>query len=312
MPFCSKSIKFNPEKDIPSLSGKIVFVTGGSTGLGRQAVLEFARHNPAEIWLTSRNFEKAKVAAEEIHQLVPGSLIKPLELDLTSFQSIVCATTKFHSESQRLDILMLNAGVMATPPGLSEDGYEIQFAANTMGHSFLTKILLPTLEKTARILGNNVRIVSVSSYGHTYVGEGKFNFAALKDTAEELGTYGRYSQSKLASVLWTRQLAREYPQFTVAAVHPGVVQTELMNGATASPSYVRVFVKLIYGLLATVENGVRNQLWASVSEDVVSGEYYEPVGVSGMASANGRNDSLAKEMWDWIARELELQENCIC
>ncbi|KAK5659923.1 hypothetical protein OQA88_13387 [Cercophora sp. LCS_1] len=299
-----KSRPFNAEKDIPPLDGKVILVTGGNVGLGKQAVVDFAKHNPREVWIGARSAKKAEDAATEIRQQVPGALVKVLELDLASFESIKNAANTFMSQSDRLDVLMCNAGVMALPPGLTKNGYEIQFGTNHLGHAFLFKSLLPVLSKTAASPGSDVRIVSLASYGHTSWPKGGLRYDLLKTPAEELGAYSRYYQSKLANVLWARQLAKEYPQFTVASVHPGVVQTQIMARATETPAIVKALVRITGPLLQTVDRGVRNQLWASVSKDVKSGEYYEPVGVSGMASADGKNDVMAQGLWEWTEKEL--------
>lgn len=306
MNFWKHSVSFISDNDIPPLTGKVILVTGGNVGLGKQAVLEYAKHDPQQIWLAARNLDKANAAADEIRRQVPKANIKLLELDLSSFESVKRAAAVFTSESQRLDILMLNAGIMAVPPSLSKDGYEIQFATNHMGHALLTKLLLPTLDATVKSSPNaDVRIISLSSYGHTAVPKGGFSFETPKTTAEDLGAYGRYYQSKLANVLWIRQLAKVHPQFTVAAIHPGVVRTQLMDRATGSPPIVRALTKAGSALLPSVEKGVRNQLWASVAKGVKSGEYYEPIGVAGGASEDGKNDELARRLWEWTETELE-------
>lgn len=166
-----------------------------------------------------------------------------------------------------------------------------------MGHALLTKLMLPLLTNTAATAADaDVRVVSLSSHGHAYLPRGGFRFDSLGTTADGMGAYGRYYQSKLA---------RAQPRLTVAVVHPGVVRTGLIEGATGSPAVVRVPARVARRLLTPVEEGVRNQLWASVSGDVVSGEYYEPVGVGRLASADGRDDELAKKVWDWTERELE-------
>jgi NAD(P)-dependent dehydrogenase (short-subunit alcohol dehydrogenase family) len=306
----STSIRFDAAKDISSLEGKVILVTGGNAGLGKQSVLDFARQNPRQIWLAARCLSKAQTTKDEITEAIPhhrntSNIIKPLELDLTSFASIFQAAETFLAESDRLDILMLNAGIMATEPGLTKDGYEIQFGTNHMGHALLTKLLLPLLTRTAAGPGSDVRVVCVSSHGHTQVPDGDFRFDTPRTLAEDLGAYGRYYQSKLANVLFARHLAKVYPQLTVASVHPGIVQTQLMDRASGSPTYVKVLTKIGYRLLKTPEDGAKNQLWASVSKDVKSGEYYEPVGVAGKASANGTNDELARQLWEWTERELE-------
>ncbi|KAK5043295.1 hypothetical protein LTR13_001066 [Exophiala sideris] len=300
-------VSFNPSKDIPSLQGKVILVTGGNIGLGRASILEFSRHNPAQIWLAARNLDKARVTADEIKQHVPGAPIKLLELDLTSFESVKKAAKTFRAESDRLDILMCNAGIMMAPPGVTKEGYEIQFGTNHMGHALLTRLLLPVLEKTAAHGDADVRVVSMSSYGHSSAPKEGIVFGSLKTPAETMGSLERYGQSKLANILWARELARRYPQFTVAAVHPGVVNTNLLSGATDAPFWARMLFGTMrkVGFIASAETGVKKQLWAAVASDVRSGQYHEPVGVSGKGSAKATDDELAKRLWEWTEKELD-------
>ncbi|CAH0057949.1 unnamed protein product [Clonostachys solani] len=304
--FFNNGVSFDPSKDIPSLKGKVILVTGANTGLGKQSVFEYARHDPAQIWLAGRNLEKATQAAQEIIEKVPGANISPLEMDLASFDSIKKAAQTVLSQSQRLDILLLNAGIMAASEGLTKDGYEIQMGTNHMGHALLTRLLLPLLEKTKSSHADaDVRVISVSSYGHKSVNEKMgFRFDTPKTTAESLGAYGRYFQSKLANVLFARQLAKEYPQLITASIHPGVVHTDLMSRSSGTPAIFRMISRIMP--FKTVEDGAKNQLWASVSKDVTSGEYYEPIGVANTVSKFGKDDALAKKVWDWTEKELDL------
>lgn len=307
MLFCNKSVSFNPRDDIPSLEGKVVLVTGANIGLGKQAVLEFARHNPRQIWLAARNLDKARAALDEIKQQVPGAPIKLLQLDLASFASVKEAASTFMSESDRLDILMLNAGIMATAAGLTEEGYEVQFGTNHMGHALFARLLHPVLETTAKTAA--VRIVSLSSLGHRLWRKGGFEFESLKTSANHMGPYPRYFRSKLANVLWARQMAKEYPWLTVVAIHPGAVQTNLGNGTTGSWAITRMALKVTSYAFTSVQDGVKNQLWAAVSDELQSGEYYEPVGVSGRTSVDGLDDELAEEVWEWTQKELD--DHCV-
>ncbi|OCK76117.1 NAD(P)-binding protein [Lepidopterella palustris CBS 459.81] len=302
-----KSVSFKPERDIPPLDGKVILVTGGNIGLGKQCVLEYARHRPAQIWLATRNLDKAKAAVEGIQKQLPSPApIKLLEMDLSSLESVKKAASTFSAESDRLDILMLNAGIMAAPPGLTKDGYELQFGTNYVGHALLAKLLLPVLEKTASGPGADVRIIMLSSHGHMYAPKPEgIRFDTLKTKADALGPYGRYGQSKLAMILWVRQMAKLYPQFTLSSIHPGVVRTNLMNNATGSPLVIRILGKIANRVVTPVDQGARNQLWASVAKDVKSGEYYEPVGIGGTATDHGKDEDLAKELWGWTEKELE-------
>jgi NAD(P)-dependent dehydrogenase (short-subunit alcohol dehydrogenase family) len=305
--FGFRSVHFSLKEDIPSLKGKVVLVTGGNSGLGKQCVLEYARHGPAQIWLAARNLDKAKAAVDEIKRQVPDAPIKILQLDLSSFESVKGAARVFSSESDRLDILMLDAGIMAAKPGLTGDGYEVQFETNYLGHALLTQLLLPVLLKTAKV-GSDVHIVAVSSHGHMFAPSEGVKFDKVKTLQKGLGPFGRYGQSKLAFILWARQLAKEYPQFTVASVHPGLVRTHLILSSTGLPFLLRAYVYVAGIFVTPVKWGAKNQLWASVSKDVKSGEYYNPVGVrGGLMSAKVKDDDLAKKIWDWTETQLEGQ-----
>jgi NAD(P)-dependent dehydrogenase (short-subunit alcohol dehydrogenase family) len=171
---------FNPVADIPNLTGKTILVTGGNSGLGRQSIIELSKHDPREIWLAARTLSKAETAIEELKDhgiLLPVQLavIKPLEMDLALMDSVARAAEVVRTQTQRLDILILNAGIMATPPGVSRDGYEIQFATNYLGHAFLVDLLLPVLLATGpegeRLTGG-ARIVLLGSVAHKFAPRG--------------------------------------------------------------------------------------------------------------------------------------------
>jgi retinol dehydrogenase-12 len=99
-------------------------------------------------------------------------------------------------------------------------------------------------------------------------------------------------------------MAYTYPQLTFVSVHPGVVQTNLTNGASGSPMAVRILLKVGKGLTTGIEKGVKNQLWASVSKEVENGEYYEPVGLKEGLSAQAKDDRLGQQVMEWTEREL--------
>ncbi|KAF5259326.1 hypothetical protein FOXYS1_10059 [Fusarium oxysporum] len=300
-------IAFDPSQDVQSLAGKVILVTGANSGLGKQSILELAKHHPSQIWLAARSLEKANKATADIKQAVPDIAIEPLELDLGSLRSVQHGAKVFLQQSHRLDILILNAGIMAHPEGATKDGYEIQFGTNHVGHALLTKLLLPTLLRTANQESNSdVRVVILSSAGHKYAPAGGIRFDILKSNGEDLSTVARYGQSKLANILFAQELARRFHDLTVAAVHPGVVVTNLANVMVETSFWKRVAMKVIEPLQGvTVEEGVKNQLWASTAANVISGEYYEPVGVAGKGSKYTHNSQLAQELWDWTEKELQ-------
>ncbi|VZI09784.1 unnamed protein product [Fusarium fujikuroi] len=278
----SKSVRFNPDTDIPSLKDKVILVTGGNSGLGKESILQFAKHDPKEIWLGARSEAKAKEAIGDIKAQVPEAPIKFVKMDLASFKSIREAAKAFTQESDRLDILLLNGGIMSVPPGTTDDGYEIQFGTNHMGHALLTKLLLPTLLRTAD-KGADVRVTVLASSAHQYAPPEGIKFDTLKGQALQMGTITRYGQSKLSNALFAKELARRYPQLTTASLQPGLVTTNLANTMSDNSWIMRIAWKITTLFIGVdVPTGTLNQLWASTSKDVVSGTYYEPIGRTGL------------------------------
>lgn len=299
-------------KDIPDLSGKVIVVTGANSGLGLQSVLDLARHGPKEIWLTSRTTDKANQAIREIKKEVPSANIKPLSLDLSSFESIKSAARTFTQSSQRLDVLLLNAGIMASDAGLTKDGYEIQFGTNHVGHALLTKLLSPVLDKTAAEPGSDVRVVVLTSAAVAMTPKDGIEFDTLKTEQEPMGTWTRYGQSKLANALFARQLAKLHPTWTTTAIHPGVVTTNLSRHVQDRYWFAKGLMPIANLFLTTVQQGALNQLWAATAPkgDIKSGEMYFPVAdlTTGSRGPFVKDDALAEKLWDWTEQELKGQE----
>ncbi|KXJ84725.1 hypothetical protein Micbo1qcDRAFT_170005 [Microdochium bolleyi] len=301
----SKGVTFDTKRDIPSLKDKVILVTGGNTGLGKQSILELAKHKPKTIWLGARNTTKAQETVDEIEAEVPGVSIKLVEMDLASLSSVRASAYKVLDSSDRLDILLLNAGIMNVPPATTKDGYEIQFGTNHMGHAMLTKLLLPLLLKAAD-QHSTARITVLSSAAHSIAPVDGIHFDTLKTSAAEMGGWARYGQSKLANVLFAKELAQRYPTLTVSSVHPGVVNTNLST-TTRENSWVGwlAMTMLLFFTGVDIPTGALNQLWASVSKDVVSGTYYEPIGKTGKGSPLTEDEALAAKLWEWTEKECE-------
>jgi retinol dehydrogenase-12 len=281
----------------------------GNIGLGKATSLALAKHNPEHIYLAARTPSKAEDAIKEIKTAVPNVKITFIQCDLASLSSVQTAAREFTNKSSRLDILINNAGVMALPAGLTADGYEIQFGTNHVGHALLTKLLLPTLLKTAEEPGSDVRVISLSSIGHKYTPSGGIAFPVLKEEQKSTSTWARYGQSKLANILHSSELARRYPTIKCVSVHPGVVDTNLSATLTGSNVLLGWTKAIVTPLMITpVEKGAWNQLWAATSPDIKSGEYYTPVAVTGGRSGNANNEKLARELWDWTENELKAWE----
>ncbi|MCJ1395298.1 hypothetical protein MMC18_008182 [Xylographa bjoerkii] len=297
---------FDPAKDIPDLFGKVIFVTGGTAGLGRESVLAFAKHHAEHIYFSGRNAKSAEAVIREVKAAVPDVKITFLECDLASLTSVDEAAKQFSTDSQRLDILLCNAGVMALPPGLTKDGYEIQFGTNHVGHALLVKLLLPTLLRTAEKPNSDVRVVMLTSLGFRAHPSGGIDFPSLRTTRNGImGYWVRYGQSKLANILFASELARRYPGITTASVHPGVINTGLVTNLGFLNSAL-VYVTNPFSMI-TPEQGVYNSLWATTTkkENLTNGEYYIPVGIPGTHDKESKSKKLAGELWEWTEKELE-------
>ncbi|KAJ6531163.1 oxidoreductase [Mycena capillaripes] len=300
-------MKFNPSTDIHDLSGKVILVTGGTAGIGKESVLVLAKHNPACIYFTGRNSTRANQVIAEIKSAAPSVAIVFLECDLESLASVEKAAKQFNSQSDRLDILMCNAGVMNVPPALTKEGYEVHFGTNHVAHALFIKLLLPTLLRTAEVPGADVRVVSLTSQGFIMHPRGGILFDDLRTTqASGLVKSMRYGQSKLANILYASELAKRYgPQITSLSVHPGVVRTDLL-AQQGVVTRTLAFLTHPFSMLTPAE-GAYNQLWAATGDKakMKNGEYYEPVGAPGGHGRKSRDQKLASQLWDWTEKELE-------
>lgn len=300
---------FDPAKDIPDQSGKVIFITGGNSGLGAATVQQLAAHNPSAIYLAARTKSTADSTIEEVKKTCPDAVITFIPLDLSSLESVKKAADTFNASSKRLDTLINNAGIMANPPGTTKEGYELQFGTNHVGHALLTKLLMPTLERTAADPNSDVRIINVSSAGeYVYSPKGGLVLDDVKTPMAEYSTFTRYGQSKLANILFTKELAKRYPTIKSIAIHPGAVNTELKRGLKQSFPWISYPLDFVANLFTNdAQVGAFNQLWAATSEGAKTGTYYLPVGKENGGSTYSRDAFLAEKLWSWTEEELTKQ-----
>ncbi|KAL4911508.1 hypothetical protein BDW74DRAFT_164954 [Aspergillus multicolor] len=276
---------FNPERDLPDKSGKVILVTGGNTGLGKETILQLARHRPARIYLAARTATKAQdaIASIQIALRHPAD-IRHIPLDLASFASIRAAAKQFLSECDRLDTLILNAGIMAHPPSLTEEGYEIHLGTNHIGHFLLTQLLLPTLRSTAaRPDSPDVRVVTLSSLaGNTAP---SYDVITSTPALLALGWGSRYGASKAANTLFAAELARRCPEILSVSVHPGAVVTDLYQQSRKTGFLYELGVSLSMKFFRSIRTGALTQIWAAGAprEQLVNGGYYVPIAVKGVS-----------------------------
>ncbi|RMZ92609.1 hypothetical protein DV736_g156, partial [Chaetothyriales sp. CBS 134916] len=303
------SVNFNPETDIKDLAGKVILVTGANTGLGKETVLQLAKHHPHKLFLAARTESKAKAAIDDLNkQLKEPVDIEWLPLDLASLSSVKAAAETVNAKTDRLDILVLNAGIMAVPPGKTDAGFDIQLGTNHVGHFLLTQLLLPTLQKTAALEGSDVRVVSLSSDGHNF---GPWSIDTIVDTDKLTATspWVRYGASKTANILFAAELARRYPTVTSTSVHPGIIVTNLYSTSQKSSSPISILFNAVAPWISTdVPHGTLNQLYlaaGATKDQITNGGYYTPVGKLQARNKWAKDVSAGQRLWEWTESELK-------
>ncbi|MEM7375679.1 MAG: oxidoreductase [Bacteroidota bacterium] len=262
-------------ENIPDLSGKVIIVTGGNSGLGYESVKAFARKG-AEVILACRNTDKGHTAKAEIGQ-TKGN-IQVMELDLMDFASIKAFSDTFKKRYKKLDVLLNNAGIMTTPYFLTKDGLEAQNGTNHFGHFALTAHLSDTLKDSS-----GSRVVNVSSLAHK---NGNMDFDNLLfEEGKDYSPLKSYGRSKLANLLFTYELQRQFEANNVnsiaVAAHPGASQTNLARHL--EKKWWFMFVRPLFMLMTqSQERGALPQIRASVDPAVKGADYYGPGGMGEM------------------------------
>jgi NAD(P)-dependent dehydrogenase (short-subunit alcohol dehydrogenase family) len=274
-----------------SMDGKVVLVTGGNTGIGKETAAALAGMG-ATVAFTSRDASKGAATASELSQRT-GAEVVCLALDLASFASIRRFASDFLARYDRLDVLVNNAGLINGRRTETEDGFETTFGVNHLGHFLLTQLLLDRIKSSAP-----ARIVNVSSDAHRSVRQG-LDFDDLQAT-RGYSFMRAYGGSKLANIYFTRELARRLDGagVTANAVHPGGVATGFgMDGDLPGllgfgySFFVRPFLR-------TPAKGAETSVYLASSPDVagVTGKYFadcresQPIPVA-------LDDDAARRLW---------------
>lgn len=201
------------------IDDKVVVITGANSGIGKATAMELARRG-ARVYLACRSYERGEAARQEIIKETDNQEVIFKSLDLASMQSIREFARTFQEQESRLDVLINNAGVTG-PHRLTDDGFESQIGVNHMGHFLLTSLLLDLLQKSAPS-----RVITLSSVAHRV---GRINKLDLNSDKKTYQGFRVYAQSKLANILFSRELARRMSGTGVTsnAVNPGPVHTSL-------------------------------------------------------------------------------------
>ncbi|XP_049754393.1 retinol dehydrogenase 11 [Elephas maximus indicus] len=269
------------------LPGKVAVVTGANTGIGKETARELAQRG-ARVYLACRDVQKGELVAKEIQTKTGNQQVLVRKLDLADTKSIRAFAKGFLEEEKQLHILINNAGVMMCPYSKTADGFEMHMGVNHLGHFLLTHLLLEKLKESAPS-----RVVNVSSLAHHL---GRIHFHDLQ--SEKFYSDGlAYCNSKLANILFTRELARRLKGsgVTTYSVHPGTVNSEL----TRYSSFMTWMWWLFSFFLKTPQQGAQTSLYCAITEglEILSGKHFSDCQVA-RVSAQARNETVARRLWD--------------
>ncbi|MCC3267802.1 oxidoreductase [Arthrobacter gengyunqii] len=253
---------------IPSLSGTTAIVTGANSGLGLQTALVLAAKG-ARVELACRDRQRGEAAQARIRTETGNRNVYLRQLDLASLESV----RRFAADQEEpVDLLINNAGVMATPHRTTADGFELQFGVNHLGHFALTGLLLPVLRQAPA-----ARVVTVSSLAHR---GGRIDFEDLA-AQRRYRPWSRYNQSKLANLLFTFELNRRFQahgeKLLAVAAHPGFTNTNLTSGMN-HPATLDILGSFFRLLGQAGALGALPTLYAATAPEVLGGEFYGPGG----------------------------------
>ncbi|XP_016133682.1 dehydrogenase/reductase SDR family member 13-like isoform X1 [Sinocyclocheilus grahami] len=284
-----------------TLKGKTAIVTGSNTGIGKTTALDLAKRG-ARVILACRNKQKAEAAVYDIRKESGNPEVLYMHLDLASLTSVRGFAETFLKSEPRLDLLINNAVCVAFSLGLiasgrTEDGFGMVFGVNHLGHFLLTLLLLDRLKQT-----EHSRVVNVSALLHR-LGSVDFN---LLNTLKDLVTgqsywhaFRAYCHSKLCNVLFTRELANrlEGTSVTCYCLHPGVIATEIGRNMGVLQKLFSVPMSKLFFL--DPEGGAQTTLYCALQEGLepLSGRYFSSCALQNV-SAHGRDDALAKKLWE--------------
>ncbi|XP_065869478.1 short-chain dehydrogenase TIC 32, chloroplastic-like [Euphorbia lathyris] len=288
-------------------SGLTAIVTGATSGIGSETARVLAMRG-VHVIMGVRNMEAGKMVKEAIIKGNPIAQVDSMQLDLSSLASVRKFADEFKSLDLPLNLLINNAGIMATPFLLSNDNIELQFATNHIGHFLLTNLLMETIKKTASESKKEGRIVNVSSRRHKFSYPEGIRFTKINDSSG-YNRVSAYGQSKLANVLHANELSRRLQddgaQVTANSVHPGPVDTNLFRQNIIISGLAGLIGKLV---LKNVQQGAATTCYVALHPHVkgMSGQYFADSNIA-EASSQATDRNLATKLWDF---SLDLVNNC--
>lgn len=295
------------KENIPDLTGKTALVTGANTGIGYETAKALYEAG-ARVIITARTAEKAKAALDRLKQADGKGELDFGLLNLASLAQVGTFADEFSGRHRQLDILINNAGVMIPPASTTDDGFELQFGVNFLGHFALTGHLFPLLKKSP-----HARVVTLSSGAATLTDTIDFENLKLEKPYNE---WQAYAVSKLADILFTYELDRKVKAaglpMMASAAHPGVTRTDLQRHIPETQ---------LEGMLAEYKEvmqpwqGALPSLFAATDPSVHGGEFFGPDGENEFSGYPARSkhgtpamhdETLAKKLWTYAEKATQV------
>jgi len=279
------------------MDGRVVLITGGNAGIGKETAVALASMG-ARVVFTARDEARGSDARTEIRTRSGSDEVEVMPLDLARFASVRDFAKRWGDEHDQLDVLVNNAGLILNSRRQTDDGYEITFQVNHLGPFLLTQLLRDQL-----VAGDDARVVNVASDAHSSARRG-LDFDDLQSTRHYRG-FRVYGKTKLANILFTRELARRWADtgVTANAVHPGFVASSFgRDGDTGR--FGALLFPLLKPFALSPEQGARTQVYVASAPELagITGGYWVK-SAPATPSAAAQDDAAAARLWQ-VSEEL--------
>jgi len=277
---------------VGAMDGRTVLITGDNTGIGKESAVALAAAG-ADVVFTTRDAAKGGAALTEIRDRSGSTRVEVMELDLAQLASVRDFAARFADSREQLDVLVNNAGLMLGSRRETVDGYEMTFQVNHLGPFLLTTSLREQL-----VAGNDARVVNVASAAHSGA-RGGLDFDDLQAT-RRYRSYAVYARSKLANILFTRELARRWNDtgITANAVHPGFVASRFgRDGDTGG--FTNAVFPLLRPFALNPEQGAQTQVYVASAPELagITGGYWAKSAPATPCAA-AQDDAAAAKLWE--------------
>lgn len=321
MPFTPETLPYHN----PRVDRRVCVITGGNSGIGYRSVLNLYVHGFV-VYMAGRDPQRMEKAVAHIKREAKAQREKytplqmesrflgelhTLNLDLLDLASVDVCVREFQAREKYLNVLILNAGIMAVPYAQTKDGFEIQLQTNYVAHFLLTDGLMPMLDATGV---KDPRIVYLSSIGHWFA-PFQFNLSSQFNYWPNLfWTCVRYGMSKCVGIQFTRTLAKRHPRVLSVSVHPGIIFdtnlfTHLTNWPIIGSLFWLNFQILQFFIGVSIEEGCWSTIKCAASDELDvckdNGKFYVTKGVEATPSFIASNDDHAAKNWAWTVQNLE-------